>query len=68
MALVGFPKYSFVYYIIFRGIIKALVLYFGPWHREKLKAAGIVIYAGSQEPIKRAHINDSNKFNLKESL
>ena len=50
------------------AIIKLLVLYFGPWHREKLKAAGIVIYACSQEPIKQAHINDSNKFILKESL
>ncbi len=65
MVLVDFPKYSFAYYNIFRGIIKLLVLYCGHWHREKLKAAGIVIYARSQEPIKRAHINDSNKFIFK---
>ena len=68
MVLVNCPRYSSVYYNIFCGIIKLLVLYFGPWHREKLKAAGIVIYACSQEPIKQAHINDSNKFILKESL
>lgn len=42
-----------------------LTLYFGHWRREKLKAVGIVIYAGSQEPIKRAHINDSNKSKFK---
>lgn len=41
---------------------------YGHWHREKFKAVGIVIYTCSQEPIKQAHINDSNKFNLKESI
>lgn len=68
MVLAIFPRYSSVYYNIFCAIIKLLTLYLGHWRREKLKAVGIVIYAGSQEPINQAHINDSNKFNLKESL
>ena len=35
------------------------MLYFGHWQREKLKAAVIVIYGRSQEPINRARIDDS---------
>ena len=49
----------FTFLVIFMLKWKRLLLYFGHWQREKLKAAVIVIYGRSQEPINRARIDDS---------